>query len=120
MSANVAHSGSPCERGASGPLSNTVGPRSGEQADFGSIIPFLLVRVRWSRAIGWVCKPEVTGSIPVRSILENPICRTFLGSVSITGNSGASAVRADRRIAVEPSRMRSSQGGRLQWSGDVE
>jgi hypothetical protein len=28
---------------------------------------------------------------------ENPICRTSLGSVSTAGNSGASAVRADRR-----------------------
>jgi hypothetical protein len=30
-------------------------------------MPILSVGVRWGRAIGWVCKPEVTGSIPVRS-----------------------------------------------------
>jgi hypothetical protein len=37
-------------------------------ADFGSVMPILSVGVRWGRAIGWVCKPEVTGSIPVRSM----------------------------------------------------
>jgi hypothetical protein len=31
-------------------------------------MPILSVGVRWGRAIGWVCKPEVTGSIPVRSM----------------------------------------------------
>ena len=39
-----------------------------EKADFGSVMPILSVGVRWGRTIGWVCKPEVTGSIPVRSI----------------------------------------------------
>ena len=38
-------------------------------------MPILSVGVRWCRAIGWVCKPEVTGSISVRSI--NP-CKTEL------------------------------------------
>ena len=40
----------------------------GEKADFGSVMPILSVGVRWGRVIDWVCKPEVTGSIPVRSI----------------------------------------------------
>src|SRR6266542_5737039 len=31
-------------------------------------MPILLVGVKRGRAIGWLCKPEVTGSIPVRSI----------------------------------------------------
>ena len=61
---------------------------------------------------------------PVRSRYapspENSIWRTFLGSVSTFGNSGASAVRADRRIAVESSRMRSSHGACLPESGHVE
>jgi hypothetical protein len=36
--------------------------------DLGSVMPIPSVRVRLGRPIGWVCKPEVTGSIPVRSI----------------------------------------------------
>jgi hypothetical protein len=32
----------------------------GEKADFGSVMPVLSVDVRWGRAIGWVCKPEVS------------------------------------------------------------
>src|SRR6266536_1431522 len=30
-------------------------------------MPILAVAVRRGRAVGWLCKPEVTGSIPVRS-----------------------------------------------------
>ena len=47
--------------------------RSAEKGEFGSVMPILLVRVRWGRAIGRVCKPEVAGSSPARSI--NP-CKT--------------------------------------------
>jgi hypothetical protein len=39
-----------------------------EMAEFASVMPILSVRVRWGRVIRRVCKPEVTGSIPVRSI----------------------------------------------------
>jgi hypothetical protein len=41
--------------------------------DSGSAMPFLSIGVRWGRLIGWVCKPKVTGSIPVRSITANPL-----------------------------------------------
>jgi hypothetical protein len=40
----------------------------GRTGDFGSIMPILSVGVRWSRAIGRVCKPEVAGSSPARSM----------------------------------------------------
>jgi uncharacterized glyoxalase superfamily protein PhnB len=33
-------------------------------------MPILSVGVRWGRVIGWVCKPEVAGSIPARSITD--------------------------------------------------
>src|SRR5918999_6427409 len=39
----------------------------GDRGDFGSAMLNLSIAVRRGRAIGWVCKPEVTGSIPVRS-----------------------------------------------------
>jgi hypothetical protein len=41
-----------------------------EEAEFGSAMPVLSVGVRWGCVPGWVCKPEVTGSIPVRSTEE--------------------------------------------------
>ena len=41
-----------------------------EIAEYGSVTPILLIGVRRGRVIGWVCKPEVTGSIPVRSTCE--------------------------------------------------
>jgi hypothetical protein len=84
-----------------------------EESVFGSNMPILLVRVRWGRVIGWVCKSEAAGSNPARSISRKTYLQDFPRSVSTTGNSGASAVRADGWIAVEPSRMRSSQGACL-------
>jgi hypothetical protein len=39
-----------------------------EKAEFGSVMAILLVGVRRGRVIGWVCKPEVAGSIPARSM----------------------------------------------------
>src|SRR5215216_2348682 len=42
-----------------------------------------------------LCKPEVTGSIPVRSIGESLICRGLLGSAVPVPTTTASAVRAD-------------------------
>jgi hypothetical protein len=47
-----------CERTAVEPCRATFG-RAG---DFGSVTPILSVGVSWRRAIGWVCKPEVTES----------------------------------------------------------
>jgi hypothetical protein len=50
----------------------------GDMVEFGSVMPILSVGVRWGRVIGWVCKPEVTGSIPVRStskVLQMPLFR---------------------------------------------
>jgi hypothetical protein len=47
----------------------------GEEASFGSVMPILSIDVRWGRVIAWVCKPEVTGSIPVRSIDMKPCKR---------------------------------------------
>jgi uncharacterized protein len=41
-----------------------------KRGDFGSVMPILLIGVR-CRAIGWVCKPEVVGSSPARSISRN-------------------------------------------------
>jgi len=43
-------------------------------AEFAAVMPILSVRVRWGRVIRRVCKPEVTGSIPVRSITRKPDC----------------------------------------------
>ncbi len=39
-----------------------------KRRDLRLAMPILWVGVRRGRAIGWLCKPEVTGSIPVRSI----------------------------------------------------
>jgi len=41
-----------------------------DDSEFGLAMPVLLVAVRWRLVSGWVCKPEVTGSIPVRSIAD--------------------------------------------------
>jgi hypothetical protein len=57
-----------CERTAVEPCQVTFD----EMAEFGSVMQILLVSVRWGRAIGWVCKPEVAGSIPARSKEERP------------------------------------------------
>jgi hypothetical protein len=57
-----------CERTAVEPCQVT----SDETTEYGSLMPSLLVGVRRSRAVGWVCKPEVTGSIPVRSTSQKP------------------------------------------------
>jgi hypothetical protein len=57
-----------CERTAVEPCRASFGGK----ADFGSVMPILSVWVRWGRVIGWVCKPEVTGSIPVRSTSQKP------------------------------------------------
>jgi hypothetical protein len=54
-------------------------------------MPILSIRVRWGRAIGWVCKPEVTGSIPVRSISRKNL---FAGCSSARFPPSATAVRA--------------------------
>jgi hypothetical protein len=42
----------------------------GETADYGSVMAILFTGVRRGRVVHWVCKPEVTGSIPVRSIAD--------------------------------------------------
>jgi hypothetical protein len=66
----VAYSGS---GGASAVRADRRTTGSGDvrrKAEFGSVMPILSICVRWGRAIGWVCKPEVTGSIPVRSITD--------------------------------------------------
>jgi hypothetical protein len=60
-------------------------------------MPIPSVGVRWGRVIGWVCKPEVTGSIPVRSMHKKMtyfqgFCALYLRA----DNTCASAVRADR------------------------
>ena len=69
-------------------------------ADFGSVMPILSIRVRWGRAIGWVCKPEGAGSSPARSIAQKwLICRKICLSGVEVDNSGASAVRADLTIS---------------------
>ena len=66
----------PCERSAV----ERCGITFDGTGDLGSSMPILSVRVRWGRPIDWVCKPEVTGSIPVRSI--NP-CKSALFVVSM-------------------------------------
>ena len=53
-----------CERTAVEPCQVTFD----EMAEYGSVMPIVSVGVRWGRVIDWVCKPEVTGSIPVRSM----------------------------------------------------
>ena len=57
-----------------------------------------------------LCKPEGAGSNPGTLHPKNlPICRDSSRLGFHIGNSGASAVRADRRVALETSRVRSSQ-----------
>jgi hypothetical protein len=53
-----------CERTAVEPCQVTFD----EMAEFGSVMPILSTGVGWGRAVGWVCKPEVAGSSPARSI----------------------------------------------------
>jgi hypothetical protein len=66
-----------CERTAVEPRQVTFD----EMAEYGSVMPILSVGVRWGRAIGRVCKPEATGSIPVCSIGESAyFCRYLLAS----------------------------------------
>ena len=74
----------------------------GKRADLGSVMPILLVRVRWGRAIGWVCKPEVTGSIPVRSTGKS------LHTARARAD-GASGARTGRARAAHPGRAREWQ-----------
>jgi hypothetical protein len=69
-----------CERRASAALSTGVRRRSPRRLIFASVMPLLLTGVRWGRIIGSVCKPEVTGSIPVRSINT---CKLALLVVSV-------------------------------------
>jgi hypothetical protein len=52
-----------CERSSVDPCRVTFDTTG----DLGSVMRILLVGVRWGRVIGWVCKPKVTGSSPVRS-----------------------------------------------------
>jgi len=68
----VAHVGTGRASAVRADCRRTVSVTFGEIAEYGSVMPILSVCVRWRRAIGWVCKPEVTGSIPVRSTLERP------------------------------------------------
>ena len=62
----------------------------------GSTTPVSFVGVGWCLVLGWVCKPEVAGSIPARSISKEwPLCRGVFADVAMLGNTRASAVRAD-------------------------
>jgi hypothetical protein len=79
-----------------------------EKADFGSVMPILSVGVRWGRVLGWVCKPEVTGSIPVRSTEKRPSKRglsDFPGRMGIE-NEGRFGKRLERRAGRGCSRGR--------------
>ena len=64
----VARSGSGGASAVRADRRRTVSCHVRRMADFGSFMPILLVGVRWRWAIGWVCKPEVAGSSPARSI----------------------------------------------------
>jgi L-gulono-1,4-lactone dehydrogenase len=77
-----------------------------EMADFGSVMPILSVCVGRGPAIGWVWKPEVTGSIPVRSIAKerplrgSPWIRPVPFAMSLhrsTSPDGLPCVRAVKR-----------------------
>jgi hypothetical protein len=61
-----------------------------QKGDFGSVMPILLVRVRWGRAIGRVCKSEGAGSNPARSIRKI----RFAGLSSARLPPSATAVQA--------------------------
>src|SRR6266542_7012913 len=89
-----------CERTAVEPCRVTFGTR----ASFGSDMPILSIGVRWGRAIGWVCKPEVTGSIPVRSNDENPLeTAGFLFSMS-RGGATRPLTHLNARVSLGRSR----------------
>jgi hypothetical protein len=67
----VAHVGTGGASAVRADRRRTVSGDVRQKAEYGSVMPILLVRVRLGRAIGWVCKSEVTGSIPVRSIARS-------------------------------------------------
>jgi hypothetical protein len=73
--------------------------RLDEKGDFGSAMPILLVGVRWSWAVEWLCKPEVTGSIPVRSIEKGP---ANAGVFSFLGTCPRAAVVTRRGVRGNP------------------
>jgi hypothetical protein len=81
------------------------------KADFGSVMPILSVDVRRCRPIGWVCKPEVTGSIPVRSISrKSRFADAFLRAVP-TLASGQMTEMLDERTADCSGRKSRAFGG---------
>ena len=80
----------------------------GTKADFGSVMRVLSVRVRRSRAIGWVCKSEAAGSNPARSISKkSSFAAAFLRSVPYR----ATAVRARCERTGDCGRAQSSEVG---------
>jgi hypothetical protein len=85
-----------CERTAVEPCQVTFD----QMAEYGLVTPILLVRVRWRRAIGWVCKSEAAGSNPARSISRSGSLQDFRVDGANADNGGASAVRADPSIRV--------------------
>jgi hypothetical protein len=91
-----------CERTAVEPCQVTFD----EKADFGSVMPILLVGVRWGRVIGWVCKSEAAGSNPARSI-----CRqgSFAGTFHRPVSTRATAVRARCERTADSCRAQSGE-----------
>jgi hypothetical protein len=62
-------------------------------------MPILSVGVRWGRAIGWVCKPEDTGSIPVRST-ENQLETAGFSLSTLARPVGCSPLETDMETAA--------------------
>jgi hypothetical protein len=70
---------------------------SDEMAEFGSVMPILFPGVGWVGLSDGFASRRPRVRIPHAPSPEKFISRTFLDSVSTIGDSGASAVRADRR-----------------------
>jgi hypothetical protein len=69
-------------------------------------MPILLIAVRWRRVIGWVCKPEVTGSIPVRSTPRKPVLMRVLRPHDSSPASPLDARKTPERFALASRRAR--------------
>jgi hypothetical protein len=104
---DVAHSGSGRASAVRADCRRTVSDAVRHNGRFGSVTPILSVGVRSCRAIGWVCKPEVTGSIPVRSMQEKPrVPGLFLFS------AGRESSRVRPRVTPVSRRARARQAQR--------
>jgi hypothetical protein len=109
----VAHVGTGRASAVRADRCRTVSGDVRQKAEYGSVMPILSVGVRWGRAIGWLCKSEAAGSNPARSISRKIYLQDFPRLGFQHRQQRCERGASDRRIAVEPSRMRSCHAVRL-------